>query len=74
MVGFISGNGLVPIALFIILITMNYLINLNEQKKEANNMEQDKTTIKKMTTKLFNSTLSTFWAIGASVTATNVLL
>lgn len=74
MVGFISSNGLVPIALFITLITMNYFINLTEERKEINNMEQEKTTIKKVTNNLCNSTLSTLWAIGASVTATNALL
>lgn len=73
MVGVVGSNGLVPIALFCILVISSYFINHLEQRKENNNMEQAKTTIKQVTTDLSVSILTTLWAIGASVTATAVL-
>lgn len=73
VVGIVSSNGLVPIALFIILVISSYIIDNLEQRKETNNMEQAKTTIKQVVTDLSFSILTTLWAIGASVTATAVL-
>lgn len=73
MVGVVSSNGLVPIALFIIQVISSYFINHLEQRKETNNMEQANTTIQKVTNNLCVSILTTLWAIGASITATAVL-
>lgn len=74
MVGGLSSSGLVPIVLFIILSISNLFINYLIKREEKNNMEQEKTTMKEVANNLFVSSLFTLWTIGASVTATAVLL
>lgn len=68
MVDAIDSNGIVFFVLFLILFFTDFIINFIK-RKEAN-MNIEKITIFKVVKNLFISILSTFWAIGTSITAT----